>query len=95
MIFRYGDVMEEIHEEFSEIDPKALDNIVKIGLTTLKKELNRGEEMLMHHYIKTKDPDALEGMLKFYRRMSPEEFAIYVTERDLKRERNGEKSIRK
>jgi len=84
-IFRYKDLMGEIYEEFSEIDPKALDNIIKKGLYSMKTELRKGEELLIHAASTNIDDNYVPGWIKFYKEMTPEKYGAYIKRRDKKR----------
>lgn len=85
-IFRYKDVMEELYSEFSEIEPKALDAIVREGLYTMKSELRKGEELLIHSASSSTDENYIPGWIKFYKDMTPLQYRQYIKRRDKKRD---------
>lgn len=85
-ILRYKDIMEEIYSEFSEIDPKALDDIIKKGLYTAKSEFSKGEELLIHSASTNRSENYIPGWIKFYRDMSPARYNSYIKRRNKKRD---------
>jgi predicted translin family RNA/ssDNA-binding protein len=85
-VFRYKDVMEELYSEFSEIEPKALDAIIRDGLYTMKSELRKGEELLIHSASSNIDEDYVPGWIKFYKDMTPPQYREYIKRRDKKRD---------
>lgn len=85
-IFRYRDVMKEIYEEFSGIEEKSLDKIVKSGLYTMKSELRKGEELLIHAASSNTEEGYIPGWIKFYKEMTPAQYRAYIKRRDIKRE---------
>ena len=77
--------MEEIYEEFSEIEPSALDDIIKKGLYTAKSEFSKGEELLIHSASSNLNENYIPGWIKFYRDMSPARYKKYIERRNKKR----------
>ena len=84
-IFRYNDVMEELYSEFSKIEPKSLDTIIRNGLYTMKSELRKGEELLIHSASSNLDENYVPGWIKFYKDMTPQQYGAYLKRRDKKR----------
>lgn len=85
-IFRYNNIMKELYEEFSELDPKSLDNIIKGGLYTMKSELSKSEELLIHSASSSIEENYIPGWIKFYKDMSPQQYRAYLKRRDNKRD---------
>lgn len=85
-ILRYKDIMEELYDEFSEIEPSALDTIIKKGLYTAKSEFSKGEELLIHSASSNLDDNYIPGWIKFYRDMSPARYKTYLKRRNKKRD---------
>ena len=77
--------MEELYEKFSELDPKSLDYLIRTGLYTMKSELRKNEELLIHSASSNLDEDYVPGWIKFYKDMSPQQYRRYITRRDNKR----------
>jgi hypothetical protein len=93
-ILRYKDIMEELYEEFSEIDPKSLDNLVKKGLYKMKSELYRGEELLVHSASSNLSEDYIPGWIKIYKDMTPDQYRSYIVKRDKRRKARDAKQNR-
>ena len=78
--------MGELYEEFSELDPKALDDIILGGLYTMKSELRKGEELLIHGASSNLNEDYIPGWIKFYKDMTPKQYSSYLKRRNKKRD---------
>jgi hypothetical protein len=85
-IFKYKDVMPEIYDAFPELDQKSLDKLILKGLYTMKSELYKGEELLIHAATSNLKPDYIPGWIKFYKNMTPEQYRGYIKRRDKKRD---------
>lgn len=89
-MFSMKDVVQELYEEFPEIEPKAIDKICRTGLMSLLKFMRQKEEVI----IRTEKQE----FIKFYLPMSPEKQSELTTRNILRRKekllksQNGEKS---
>jgi hypothetical protein len=86
------DVIQELYDEFPELEPKAIDKICKDGLTGINKLLRSGEELIIQ----------AEGreVIKFYIPCTPEaQDALLQTNRRRRyykalKQQHGEKSTK-
>lgn len=89
-MFSMKDVIQELYEEFPEIEPKAIDKICRAGLMNLLKFMRQKEEVI----IRTEKQE----YIKFYLPMTPEKQSKLTTRNIFRREakllklQNGEKS---